>query len=76
MRHSLIACWRNMPAFLVYGFVLFAALMLVTPIAMAARTFDLGLWLLAPVIIPTIYAGYKDIFDINAVAGGTPADIS
>ena len=72
MLYSLAACWRNLPAFLVYGAVLFAALMLVTPVAMAARTLDLGLWLLAPVVIPTIYAGYKDIFDIDAVAGDAP----
>jgi hypothetical protein len=67
MRHSLIACWRNMSAFLVYGAVIFAALMMVTPLAMAARTLDLGLWLLGPVVIPTIYAGYKDIFDITDI---------
>lgn len=73
MRISLVACWRNSGAFLVYGAVLFAALMLATPVAMAARTLDLGLWLLAPVVIPTIYAGYKDIFDITDTGDGTPA---
>lgn len=72
MLYSLAACWRNLSAFLVYGVVIFAALMLVTPLAMAARTLDLGVWLLAPVVIPSIYAAYKDIFDIDAVAGGTP----
>jgi len=72
MLYSLAACWRNMPAFLLYGAVLFAALMLVTPISMAARMLDLGLWLLAPILIPTVYAGYKDIFDINETAGGVP----
>ena len=70
--YSLTACWRNLLAFLVYGVALFAALMVVTPFAMAARTLDLGLWLLAPVVIPTIYAGYKDIFDIDMVAGDAP----
>ena len=72
MLYSLAACWRNLSAFLVYGVVIFAALMLVTPIAMAMRTLDLGVWLLAPVVIPSIYAAYKDIFDIDAVAGGVP----
>jgi hypothetical protein len=72
MKHSLIACWRNLPAFLVYGVVVFAALMAITPLAIAARTLDLGLWLLAPVVIPTIYVGYKDIFDINAVGDSVP----
>ena len=75
MLHSLAACWRNMPAFLVYGAVLFAVLILVTPVAMAARMLDLGLWMMAPVLIPTIYAGYKDIFDINEIPGGaSPAN--
>lgn len=73
LRHSLVACWRNAPAFLVYGAVIFSALMMVTPLAMAARTLDLGLWLLAPVVIPTIYAGYKDIFDITDVGDGASA---
>ena len=72
MLYSISACWRNLSAFLVYGVALFAALMVVTPFAMAARTLDLGLWLLAPVVIPTIYAGYKDIFDIDAVADSAP----
>ena len=38
----------------------------------AARVLALGVWLLAPVVTPTIYAAYKDIFDIDAVASGTP----
>lgn len=73
MLHSFSACWRNMPAFLLYGAVLFALLMLVTPIAMAMRMLDLGIWLLAPVVIPTIYAAYKDIFDIGESAESLPA---
>ncbi len=72
MLYSFTACWRNLPAFLVYGAVLFAAMILVTPIAMASRMLDLGLWLIAPIVIPTIYAGYKDIFDIDAVADAAP----
>lgn len=65
MRHSLAACWRNLAAFMLYCGVLFAALMMVTPVAMAVRILDLGLWLLAPMIIPSIYVAYKDIFDIT-----------
>ncbi|MEQ1773317.1 MAG: BPSS1780 family membrane protein [Burkholderiales bacterium] len=72
MLYSLAACWRNLSAFLVYGVVVFTALMLVTPIAMAARILDLSVWLLAPVVIPTIYTAYKDIFDIDSVASGAP----
>lgn len=59
---SLQACLKNMMPFLIYGAVLFVALMFVTPVSMATRMLDLGMWLLAPVVIPSIYASYKDIF--------------
>jgi hypothetical protein len=59
---SLKACLQNMMPFLVYGGLLFLALMLVTPLAMATRILDLGMWLLAPLVIPSIYVSYKDIF--------------
>jgi hypothetical protein len=59
---SLWACWKNALPFLVYGIVVFAGLMLLTPFAMALRQTDLSLWLLAPVLVPSIYASYKDIF--------------
>ena len=59
---SLKACLQNMMPFLVYGAILFLALMLVTPLSMATRILDLGMWLLAPLVIPSIYVSYKDIF--------------
>jgi len=59
---SLKACLQNMMPFVVYGGLLFLALMLVTPLSMATRILDLGMWLLAPLVIPSIYASYKDIF--------------
>lgn len=59
---SLKACLRNTMPFLIYGLVCFFALMLVTPVSMATGILDLGMWLLAPVVIPSIYASYKDIF--------------
>ncbi len=62
MRVSFRACVQNMMPFLVYGCVFFLALFLVTPISMATRIFDLGMWLLAPLAIPSIYTSYKDIF--------------
>ena len=62
MAVSLKACLQNMMPFLIYGGVFFLALLLVTPVSMATRIFDLGMWLLAPVAIPSIYASYKDIF--------------
>lgn len=66
MHASLSACWRNMMPFLVYGGILFVALVLVTPLSMATRILDLGMWLLAPLVIPSIYTSYKDIFPATA----------
>ena len=70
MRASLVACYRNPGAFFVYGLVLFAVMVVAMPMAMAARMLDLGLWLLAPVVVPSIYAYYRDIF----VTPEEPAD--
>ncbi len=62
MLFSLKACLQNLLPFLLYGLVGFLALMVVTPVSLATRILDLGMWLLAPVVIPSIYASYKDIF--------------
>jgi hypothetical protein len=59
---SLWACWKNALPFVVYGLAVFLGLVLLTPFAMAFRQADLSLWLLAPVLVPSIYASYKDIF--------------
>lgn len=59
---SLKACLLNVVPFLLYGGVLFIGLFLVTPISVATRILDLGMWLLAPIVIPSLYASYKDIF--------------
>lgn len=59
---SLKACLQNTLPFLTYGAVLFFALVLVTPLSLATRILDLGMWLLAPLIIPSIYVSYTDIF--------------
>ena len=68
MRSSLIGCIRNALPLLVYGAAVVAAMFLVMPLAMAVRQFDLALWLLAPVVLPSLYASYKDIY----LAGATP----
>jgi len=65
---SLKACLQNMMPFLVYGAILFLALMLVTPVSLATRILDLGMWLLAPLVIPSIYTSYKDIFPATDAA--------
>jgi hypothetical protein len=75
LRLSLIACLRNALPMLVYSLVLLAALVIVVPVGVRLREFDLGLWLMAPVVIPSIYVSYRDIFSAGAAAAppGAPA---
>lgn len=56
MQASLSACWRNTLPFLVYG--VFSFLLIV----LASIPLMLGLILLLPVLVCSIYASYKDIF--------------
>jgi hypothetical protein len=67
--YSFWACWKNAMPFLLYGLVVLAALIMVMPVSLATRQIDLGLWLLAPILIPTIYTSYRDLFH----AGDAPA---
>jgi len=62
MALSLRACVKNSLAFLVFGGIVFTALIALTPLVVASRQLDLGIWLLAPVMVPAIYASYRDIF--------------
>jgi hypothetical protein len=62
LKTSFVACLRNALPLLVYGAVLMGALFLAMPISMAMGQYDLAIWLLAPVILPSIYASYVDIF--------------
>jgi uncharacterized membrane protein len=66
LKLSLVGCLKNMGAMLVYGLVLIAALVVLVPIGMRLREFDLGLWLLSPVLVPSIYASYRDIFAVSS----------
>ena len=59
---SLAACLRNILPFLVYGMAVLVPVVILMPVSLAARQPDLGLWLLAPVLVPSIYAGYQDLF--------------
>ena len=49
-------------ALLIYGVVLMIPLFVFTRIGLVLGQVDLGLWLLAPLIVPSIYASYRDIF--------------
>jgi hypothetical protein len=62
MKSSLIACAKNAPALLVYGLAVLGGMLLAMPFAMSLRQYDLALWLLAPVLLPSLYASYKDIY--------------
>jgi hypothetical protein len=64
MKSSLYACARNAPAMLVYGLVVFAGIFLAMPFARALHQYDLALWLLAPVLVPSLYASYRDIYRV------------
>lgn len=62
MLYSFAACRKNLGAFAVYGGIIFSALIMVMPAALSARLLDLGLLLLAPLVIPSIHAAYTDLF--------------
>ncbi|MBS1218373.1 MAG: hypothetical protein H6R21_1506 [Proteobacteria bacterium] len=62
MKISYTACWRNMMPFLVYGMAV-VVLWIIASIPLM-----LGLVLLLPVLVCSIYASYKDIFPAEAVA--------
>ncbi len=62
MQTSLSACWRNTLPFLVYGAFSFLLIVL------ASIPLMLGLILLLPVLVCSIYASYKDIFPRGAAA--------
>jgi uncharacterized membrane protein len=64
---SLWACLKNVLPLLIYCLAVLVPMVIVTPLSIAVHQPDLGLWLLAPILVPSIYAGYKDLF------GATPA---
>ena len=68
MKWSFVACIRNVLPFLVYGLCILAGMFAVMPLAMGLRQYDLALWLLAPVVLPSLYVSYKDIFDAGRAA--------
>jgi len=59
---SLWACLKNTLPFLLYGLTVLVPMVILMPLSLAARQPDLGLWLLAPILVPSIYASYRDLF--------------
>lgn len=69
MKASFLACLKNALPMLVYGGVIFAGMFIAMPLSLALGQYDLAVWLLAPVVLPSIYASYKDVF----LSGPAPA---
>lgn len=59
MKASFAACWANMLPFLLYGLVAFVLMVL------AAIPFGLGLLVLGPVLVASVYVGHRDIFRLD-----------
>jgi hypothetical protein len=60
---SLWACIKNIRALLLYTVVVLGPLVIMMQIGMAlTHQPDLGIWLLAPILVPSLYASYQDLF--------------
>ena len=68
MKSSFMACVKNAVPMLVYGLAIIVGMFIAMPFGMALGQYDLALWLLAPVLVPSLYTSYKDIF----LAGTAP----
>jgi hypothetical protein len=68
MKSSFVACLKNAGPMLLYGLVIVLGMFLAMPFGMALGQYDLALWLLAPIVLPSLYVSYKDIF----LAGTAP----
>ena len=68
MKASFLACLKNLSAMLVYGTIIFAGMFVAMPLSVALGQYDFALLLLAPIVLPSVYASYKDIF----LAGTAP----
>jgi len=70
MLMSLWACLRNIMPMLVYAIALMGPLLVMMQIGVAlTRQPDMGIWMLAPVLVPSLYASYRDLFVQEPAAG-------
>ena len=67
MKSSLLACVKNAGAMLVYGVVVLVGMLIAMRLTVAFGQYDLALWLLAPVLLPSLYVSYKDIYLTGSV---------
>lgn len=73
MRASLLACLKNAGPLLVYGGAIMIGMMVILFVLLIARgaglalaPYDLVLWLLTPIVLPSVYVSYKDVFRSGA----------
>jgi len=59
---GLRACFKNLLPFLLYGVMLLTPILALMPLTVAVHQPDLGLWLMSPLLLPSLYASYKDVF--------------
>ena len=63
LRYSFLACLKNMLPFLVYGLIILVPLIpLMAPFDLANMERNPGLWVVALLVLPSIYTSYRDIF--------------
>lgn len=62
LKASFVGCLRNILPLSLYGLVILAAMVVLVPFGLKIGLYDIGLWLIAPVFVPSIYASYKDIY--------------
>lgn len=70
LQSSLIACLKNSLPMCVYGLALLAALMVLVPVGLQLGHYDLGVWLMTPALVPSIYVSYKEIYAAGAAGTG------
>jgi uncharacterized membrane protein len=68
MKSSFFACIKNMGAMLLYGLMIIAGMFIAMLFAFPIGQPNFALVLLAPVLVPSVYVSYKDIF----LAGTAP----
>ncbi len=66
MKHSFVASWRSLPAFIVAFFLVALMLFLTT------LTMGLALLVVVPIMAGSTYAAYGDLFDLPSRAGSGP----
>ena len=71
LKLSMQACWKNMTPFLVYGAAALGIMIgLMLPFGMANPQANPGIWIALPLLLPSLYASYRDVFGTSAA--GTP----